>query len=144
MLTSVGDGELVTNGDFSDGLNGWIDVNDYWVVTPADVAFHAPGSTFNLLMTSGISDVGTTARIKFDVLGYGGVSGLRVSFRDVAQGPLAGPLYGNNQTNPAITVNGSYDITVTIPAASFYLSFARDTAGESATFQIDNVSVIQQ
>lgn len=136
---------LVTNGDFSTGdLTGWIDSNSYWSVVSGK-AFHTGGSTFNTLLTTGIPAVGATMRLRFEISGFSSApsdadSGVRVQFRTSANGPVTGPLYGFGQTNGA-AVNGSYDITVTVPAASFYLGFARNQIGDVTTFSVDNVIV---
>ena len=62
--------ELVTNGDFSDGTNGWVfntNNNNQWSVVGGQKASYAATAT-DFIITNNILTVGKKYRVSFNIL----------------------------------------------------------------------------
>ena len=133
--------ELLANGDFATGdLTGWDDVNAFWTVSGGK-AVHASSSVFNQLRQAVSVTAGWSCRLAFTISNYSGTGGVRVQWRNAGGSPISPSIYGSGGAFSAITADGTYIETITVPATANYLMFARDASGNSAAFELDNVSL---
>ncbi|WP_127109961.1 LamG-like jellyroll fold domain-containing protein [Pararhodobacter zhoushanensis] len=136
--------EVLSNGDFSNDLTGWLDPDGHWSAVGGG-AYHASTSNFSMLLGDVSASAGKYSQLAFKVSGYGGAAGLRVQFRLADQSVITSPSPFSDyagSSNPAIRADGTYTWRGVVPATAKYISFARDVfGGGSAEFTIDSVSL---
>jgi len=117
--------ELVTNGDFSDGLNNWTDASNWWSVVNGE-AYHPASTSMKQLY----QDVATEVNKKYKIsVNVNIISGTPQVFWDKVSGQE-----GQNLTQ------GLNEIVVTTFKTNSRIYFGR-VSPTNAEFYIDNVSV---
>ena len=120
--------ELVTNGDFSDGLNGWTNSNSHWQISN-NSAYHPLTTNFNPLTQVITNNLGDIAEITFDLTFVQGL--VQVYYLD-SSNVLQATTYSSSAESIKI---------VTEPLKeNATIHFSR-SGGLNTEFYIDNVSV---
>jgi len=119
--------ELVTNGDFSDGSTGWININGTFTVTDevAYFAYESVGGIGQTLQT----ETGKVYEISFTVPEFDG--SLRFSPRET-------DINGTIVTNQSIAASGMYKFTFEATSSSTLIYFQLTDGGY---YYIDNISI---
>lgn len=132
------------NGDFSNGLVGFIDVNSHWSVVGGK-AFHASSSVFNMLLVDVSAYAGKLTRIGFAISDVSGAGRVRLQFRKSDQSPSDGRKpysnIGTDNDNPSIIDESSYVWEGVVPADAYYLAFARDLLDVTSEFSLDDLEI---
>lgn len=116
--------ELVVNGDFSDGLTGWFNTNNWWS-SVSGRAYHPVTSSYYELRQSISNAVGKLVEVTSDI--------------EVLQGRAVFSVTGDTNILKYYGVGkATHKFTQTLNAASYFF-VAR--SGTNAEFYIDNVSI---
>jgi len=107
--------ELVVNGDFSDGLNGWLQTGSVWQASNGSVE-KTSGSSF--LYQTNVAGIGTTVLVSFDILNISGGTvaislsdgGTTATFNSIGRKTLAGKV----TKNASIYFSGDLGALITI------------------------------
>ena len=124
-------GEIITNGDFSNGLNGWVDVlaetNGAWWGNVAGRAYHPLTSAFRELNQTFSAINAVVVSFDYEVLSTNG---------------SAQWIYinGANAVKTRALPSGSGRVAFTVTDGIRLIAFGR-IHGKSAEFYIDNVSI---
>jgi hypothetical protein len=121
--------ELVTNGDFTTDLSGWINTSTHWQWSSGS-AYHPLTTSFFPLKQTLTNDLGAILKITFDLTYVQGTA--QCFYKNEA----------NSDVSTAFTSSGSYTIITEPVKANTEINFAR-SLGHNTEFYIDNVSVKQ-
>lgn len=130
-LSAVGDGvSVITNGDFSNGTTGWVNVGGTISVANGQATFTSTTTggvqSYQIIPATAVGDV---IRVRFDVISFSG-SGWKL-------GPAKSSDWDQGGTTPTITAAGPVDFTITSAGGSDRIWALKSPA--SGTLVIDNL-----
>jgi hypothetical protein len=137
-------GELVTNGDFSDGPNDW-NVGDHWSISGGDADFSCDVGDADGALQQDIGVVsGKKYRVEFEITAWS-------EDWDVTDGDMS-VHFGTWPTwqtidNLTLSADGtgsySYDVTATKSGPIAFSGYAGSDTGDGTDITIDDVSVVE-
>ena len=122
--------ELVSNGDFSDGLNRWTANSGEWSVTGGSATKVLSSVYAPLAQNIGLVP-DKTYKVSFDVIAITGV--MKFATDNAAM--------GRNSNQQTISTTGTHIIYFTVEPNTDHILLARGSSAFASSFTVDNVSV---